>query len=142
MPKDTAVEKNTYLVDRGSTVYLLPEFLPTFPKVANSTNGLKQNWGINIPPSKKNPGLATRRLSGESRINRNAPDNYNIAEHRFLVNNPFYRCLQYCSMVNVPVTRQNRVILSSWSSTPKTALKSSRGIKVYNAFPSVIILQR
>jgi hypothetical protein len=36
---------------------------------------MKRNW-----QGKKNPGLATRRLSGESRIYRNAPDDLSIVQ--------------------------------------------------------------
>ena len=48
-----------------------------------------QNWETMVTLGKKNPGLATRRLSGESRKIRNAPDDYNIAEHRLFVKGVF-----------------------------------------------------
>jgi hypothetical protein len=54
-------------------------FSPTLPIAESFTNGVKRNWG------KKNPGLAARRLSGENRIYRNAPDDYIVLNFGFFV---------------------------------------------------------
>jgi len=50
------------------------------PEAVNITNGQKMSLG------KKNPGLATRRLSREIRKYRTAPDSLNIYYSQWLVN--------------------------------------------------------
>jgi len=52
--------------------------MPTLTTAVNSADGVKKSWLPDGGLGKKNPGLATRRLSRESRIYRNAPDDYNI----------------------------------------------------------------